>query len=60
MAEATRILKGLVREDPLDWEAHMALADVIGGTEPARAAELYAIAIHLRPELGPAGRFSVA
>ena len=60
VAEATRILKGLVREDPLDWEAHMALADVIGGTEPARAAELYAIAIHLRPELGPAGRFSVA
>jgi tetratricopeptide (TPR) repeat protein len=58
--EATELLKALVRRDPLDWEAQMALADVLGGTDPARAAELYAIAMHLNPKLGAAGRLSVA
>lgn len=58
--EATGLLRALVRQDPLDWEAQMALADVLGGTDPAGAAELYAIAMHLNPKLGSAGRLSVA
>lgn len=57
--EATSLLRQLVRENPLDWEAHIGLADIIGSTEPEVAAELYAIAMHLNPELKAAGRLSV-
>lgn len=58
--DATAVLQDLVRDDPLDWEALLALAEIRSTTDAPAAAELYALALHLNPDLGPGARLAVA